>query len=98
MGLGNQQRSHLMPRFVSMELYERYKDDVWKLTNARQRYEPGKALRGLTDAEIASQLGLTEEEVTEIRCIVENEKIPLEAYLDADKTKEKRFKRPPRKE
>jgi DNA-directed RNA polymerase sigma subunit (sigma70/sigma32) len=81
-----------MPRFVSMDLYNRYKEDVWKLTNAKQRFEPGKANRGLTDKEIASRLGLTVEEVIEIRCIAETEKISLEAHLDADDTKEKRFK------
>lgn len=86
-----------MPRFVSMELYERYKDRVWNLTNARQRFVPGKEHRGLTDAEIASRLGLGVEEVTEIRCIAEKEKIPLENYLDADDTKERRFKRPPKR-
>jgi DNA-directed RNA polymerase sigma subunit (sigma70/sigma32) len=86
-----------MPRFVSMDVYERYKDEVWKLTNAKQRLEPGKKHRGLTDEEIASKLGLTVEEVIEIRCIAENDNISLEAYLDADNTKEKRFKRPPGK-
>jgi hypothetical protein len=85
-----------MPRFLSMELYHRYKEDVWRLTNARQRYEPGKALRGLTDSEIASGLGLSVEEVIEIRSIAEKEKIPLEFYLDAERVKEKRFKRVPR--
>jgi DNA-directed RNA polymerase sigma subunit (sigma70/sigma32) len=84
-----------MPRFVSMELYNRYKEEVWKLTNAKQRLEPGKANRGLTDKEIASRLGLTAEEVMEIRCIAENEKISLEAHLDAEAIKEKRFSRPP---
>ncbi len=86
-----------MPRFVSMNLYNRYKDEVWKLTNAKQRFEPGKAHRGLTDKEIASQLGLIVEEVIEIRCIAENDNISLEAYLDAEDTKEKRFKRIPGK-
>ena len=86
-----------MPSFVSMDVYERYKDEVWKLTNAKQRLEPGKKHRGLTDEEIASKLGLTVEEVIEIRCIAENDNISLEAYLDADNTKEKRFKRPPGK-
>ena len=80
-----------------MDVYERYKDEVWKLTNAKQRLEPGKKHRGLTDEEIASKLGLTVEEVIEIRCIAENDNISLEAYLDADNTKEKRFKRPPGK-
>jgi len=86
-----------MPRFVSMDLYNRYKEEVWKLTNARQRLEPGKANRGLTDKEIASRLGLTVEEVMEIRCIAENDNISLETHLDADDTKEKRFSRPPGK-
>ena len=86
-----------MPRFVSMDLYNRYKDDVWNMTNAKQRLEPGGAHRGLADKEMALRLGLTIEEVIEIRCIAENEKIQLEAYLDAEDTKEKRFKRPPGK-
>ena len=43
-----------MPRYVSMDLYERYKGEIFKLTNARQRLEPGKKHGGLTDEEIAS--------------------------------------------
>ena len=86
-----------MPKFVSIDLYNRYKDEVWNLTNANQRLEPGKKHRGLTDIEIASKLGLTVAEVTEIRCIAESEKTPLEAYLDADDTKAKRFKTLPGK-
>jgi len=83
-----------MPGFVSIDLYNRYREDVWKLTNAKQRFEPGKTNRGLTDKEIASHLGLTVEEVIEIRCIAEIDKIRLKTYLDAEKTKEKRFIRP----
>ena len=86
-----------MPRFVNPDLYNRYKDKVWKLTNAQQRYEPGKAHRGLSDAEIAGRLGLKAEEVTEIRCIIENEMIPLDKYLDAEDIKEQRYKRAPGK-
>lgn len=86
-----------MPRFVNKDLYNRYKDEVWKLTNAQQRYEPGKAHRGLSDKEIAERLGLSMEEVTEIRCIAENEMISLEKYLDAEDIKEQRYKRAPGK-
>ena len=86
-----------MPRFVNMDLYNRYKDEIWKLTNAKQRFEPQISHRGLTDREIASQLGLTVAEVAEIRCIAENEMISLEKYLDADDTKEQRYKRAPGK-
>jgi DNA-directed RNA polymerase sigma subunit (sigma70/sigma32) len=49
------------------------------------------------DEEIAKRLGLKAEEVTEIRCIVENEMISLEKYLDAEDTKEQRYKRAPGK-
>jgi len=80
-----------------MDLYHRYKDQVWKLTNARQRHEPGKAHRGLTDEEIAKRLKLTVAEVTEIRCIAEIEMSSLGKYLDAEDTKEKRYKRAPGK-
>ncbi len=86
-----------MPRFVNIDLYNRHKDEIWKLTNAKQRFEPQISHRGLTDREIASQLGLTVAEVTEIRCIAENEMISLEKYLDADDTKEQRYKRAPGK-
>ncbi len=86
-----------MPRFVSMNLYERYRDAVWDLANVRQRYEPGRKHRGLTDEEIAAKLGLTAEDAAEIRCIAEIEKTPLEAYLDAEGIKEERFKRLPGK-
>ena len=86
-----------MPKFVNPDLYKRYKDEVWKLTNAQQRYESGKAHRGLSDEEIAERLELKVEEVTEIRCIVENEMISLEKYLDAEGTKEQRYKRSPGK-
>jgi DNA-directed RNA polymerase sigma subunit (sigma70/sigma32) len=87
-----------MPRFVSMDLYHRFKDNVWRLTNYRQRYETGKAHRGLTDKEIAQRLRLSVEDVIEIRSIAENEKISLEACLEADRIKEKRFNGVPKKE
>ena len=86
-----------MPKFIDMDLYHRYKDQVWKLTNARQRHEPGKTHRGLTDHEIAARLKLTVAQVTEIRSIAEIEMISLDKYLDAEGTKEKRFKRTPGK-
>ena len=84
-----------MPRFVSMELYNRYKNEVWRLTNAKQRFEPGARHRGLTDSEIGERLGLTVEEVIEIRSIAENDFIPTESYLAAEDVKEARYKKPP---
>jgi len=86
-----------MSMFVKRDLYNRYKDKVWHLTNAKQRYEPGMEHRGLSDKEIAAQLGLSIEKVTEIRCIAEIEMISLEKYLDAEDIKEKRYRRAPGK-
>lgn len=86
-----------MPRFVRMDVYNRYRDEVWKLTNAKQRHEPGKAGRGLSDKEIADRLNLSLEEVIEIRSVAELEMIPLENYLDAEHIKEKRYRKRPTK-
>lgn len=81
-----------MSKFIPPEMYRRYRDEVLKLTNIRQRFEPGKRLRGLSDQEIASHLGLKIEEVVEIRCLAELEVTPLEAALEAEEIKEERFK------
>lgn len=86
-----------MPRPVSPELYQRYGQQVWEWTNRVQRFVPGEQNRGLTDQEIASRLGLTVHEVIEIRAIAEHDRIPLEAYLEAEEIKESRFKRIPEK-
>ena len=86
-----------MSKFVNMDLYNRYKDEILILTNARQRFEPHASHRGLTDREIASRLGLSAADVTEIRCIAEIEMISLENYLDANDIKELRYKRAPGK-
>lgn len=82
-----------MSRFVSMDLYYRYKDEVWRLTNAQQQTDAAGLQRGLSEQEIADRLGLAVEDVLEIRCIVEHEMTPLQEHLDADDTKESRFRR-----
>jgi DNA-directed RNA polymerase specialized sigma subunit len=86
-----------MPKTVSPEVYRRHGRQVWECTNRVQRFVPGEPNRGLTDKEIASRLGLSLQEVIEIRSIAEHDFIPLEAYLEAEKTKESRFKRIPKK-
>jgi hypothetical protein len=80
-----------MPFFVSPELYRRHRDEVIALTTARQRHEPGRNLRGLTDAEIAEKLRITPEEVTEIRCIAELDLLEADRFFEADAWKEARF-------
>jgi DNA-directed RNA polymerase specialized sigma subunit len=79
-----------MPSYVSVDLYEKHKDTILSLTNARQRYEPGRGLRGLTDKEIAERLGISQEEATEIRCIAELDLAESSRYFEADAWKEER--------
>jgi len=81
-----------MSRIVISDLYQRYGDQVWELTNWRQRWEPDGVQRGLTDAEIAERLGLSTAEVVEIRCVAETDRIPLDDYLGAEEVKERRFR------
>ena len=66
-----------MFKTISPKLYQKYKDQVLDQSNARQRYEASANLRGLTDKEIAEKLGLSEDEVTEIRILAELETPPL---------------------
>ena len=81
-----------MPSPIAPELYQQHKDKVLALTNARQRYEPGKHLRGLTDAEIGATLGITAAEATEIRCIAELDLIDSQRFFEADDWKQDRFR------
>lgn len=79
-----------MPFSISPDLYNEFEARVLTLTNARQRYEPGKHLRGLTDAEIAAELGITPAEATEIRCIAEVDLADAARFFEADEWKEGR--------
>lgn len=76
-----------------MELYQRYRDEVWRLTNAHQHTDAAGVRRGLSEQEIAERLGIAVQDVIEIRCIAEHEMTPLQAYMDADDIKESRFRR-----
>ena len=82
-----------MALIISPELYRKFKDKVMAYTNSRQRYEPGKPSRGLSDAEIAENLGITAEEVMEIRCIAELEAIETSRFFEADPWKQDRYSR-----
>ncbi len=79
-----------MPFSISASLYREFKDRVLALTNARQRHEPGKAIRGLTDEEIAKTLGISTAEATEIRCIAELDLMDPARFFEADEWKEER--------
>lgn len=76
---------------VDPDLYERHKDFVLEHgLGRRQRYERGVYRKEMTDAEIATVLGITERDVTEIRCIAEVDTIPPEAWEEAQAEKDRR--------
>jgi hypothetical protein len=69
-------------------IYRKYKDQVLQLCNSFQTI--GK--RGLSDQEIAEQLGLDERTVTEIRCVAERDLYPLDEWEKAIEFKRKATK------
>ena len=75
-----------MTKYISPELYHKYKQQVLEMSPAIQYYE-GTTLKResscLTDREIADKLGLDVDEVTEIRCIAEIDLLPADAWLKA---------------
>ena len=79
-----------MPKYVSPELYEKYKHQILEMSCAIQVYEGTVAVRdshSLTDQEIADKLGLDVEDVTEIRCIAEIDTLPADTWMKSDNWK-----------
>ena len=74
---------------VPVEVYERYKDQVLRLSLSYQKWvaaEDGgvllKTIDQLSDKQIAERLGLDEEVVRRIRCMAEWD-LPLEVWRNA---------------
>jgi len=75
-----------MPKYVSTELYDKYKVKILEMSPAIQCYDGTKVRRessSLSDQEIANRLGLDVEDVTEIRCIAELELLPADAWVQS---------------
>ena len=85
-----------MSRYVSPELYNKYKHKIIEMSPAIQCYEGIRLVRDsscLTDEEIAERLGLDVEDVTEIRCIAEIELLPADAWLQSERHKREKARR-----
>ena len=85
-----------MSRYVSPELYHKYKHQVLEMSPAIQYYEGTTLQREtscLTDREIADRLGLDVDDVTEIRCIAEIDLLPADAWLKSENWKRERTRR-----
>ena len=82
-----------MSKYVSPELYHKYKHQVLEMSPAIQYYE-GTTLRResscLTDQEIADRLGLAVDDVTEIRCIAEIDLLPADTWLKSENRQRER--------
>jgi len=72
------------------ELYRRFGREIFELSLAHQRYEGVKQVRPLSDAEIALRLGLTEEEVADLRCVAEVDQLSTDWFREADAFKKGR--------
>ena len=86
-----------MAKYVSPELYNKYKHQVLEMSPAIQYYEGTTLIREsscLTDQEIADRLGLDVDEVTEIRCIAEIDLLPADTWLRSANWKREKVQRP----
>ena len=85
-----------MPKYVSPELYNKYKNKILEMSPAIQYYEGTKVRRessSLSDREIADRLGLDVEDVTEIRCIAELEILPADTWIQSANWKRKKTRK-----
>ena len=79
-----------MSKYISPELYHKYKHQVLEMSPAIQYYEGTTAQRessSLSDQEIADRLGLDVDDVTEIRCVAEIDLLPADTWIKSDNWK-----------
>lgn len=82
-----------MAKFVSPELYNKYKQQVLDMSLAVQNYigiEQQRDSSCLTDKEIAQKLGLKVDDVREIRTIAQNDLHTADAWIESDREKRRK--------
>ncbi len=85
-----------MPKYLSPELYHKYKHQVLEMSPAIQYYQGTEAQRessSLSDQEIADRLGLDVADVTEIRCIAEIDLLPADTWMESANWKQEAVRR-----
>ena len=80
--------------FVDPDTYKRYKDEILELSHAvqvnfQEHLPANKRKPGLSDQQIAEELGLELKVVREIRCVAERDKYSLDEFEEAIRFKEK---------
>ena len=82
-----------MAKYVSPELYNKYKQQVLDMSLAVQNYigiEQQRDSSCLTDKEIAEKLGLSVDDVREIRTIAWNDLHTADAWIESDNEKRRK--------
>jgi len=82
-----------MARYVSAELYNKYKKQVHDMSLATQKYiglQQQRVTTSLTDAEIAEKLGLSVADVREIRVIAQNDLHAADTWAKSDNEKRRK--------
>ena len=82
-----------MGKYVSIDLYNKYKQQVHDMSLAVQNYiglEQQRESSCLSDREIAEKLGLAVDEVTEIRTIAQNDLLPADTWIESDAEKKRK--------
>lgn len=80
--------------FVEPEIYEKHRAEVLRLSdstqvNFQEHLPATKRGRGLSDREIAEQIGLDERTVREIRVVAERDVYPIDEWRKAIEFKDK---------
>ncbi|MFC2011460.1 hypothetical protein ACFLUR_04155 [Chloroflexota bacterium] len=85
-----------MDKYLTPEIYNKYKQQVLDMSLAVQYYvglEQQRESSCLSDGEIAKRLGLSVEEVREIRTIAENDLLPADTWMKSDEEKRRKSKK-----
>jgi ribosome-binding protein aMBF1 (putative translation factor) len=84
-----------MDKYLDPEIYNKYKQQVLDMSLAVQYYvgvEQQRESSCLSDGEIAQRLGLSVQEVSEIRTIAENDLMPADTWMKSDEEKRRKAK------
>lgn len=82
-----------MDKYLTPEMYNKYKQQVLDMSLAVQYYiglEQQRESSCLSDGEIAERLGLSAPEVSEIRTIAENDLMPADTWMKSDEEKRRK--------
>jgi len=84
-----------MDKYLTPEIYNKYQQQVLDMSLGVEYYvglEQQSESSCLSDGEIAKRLGLSVQEVREIRTIAENDLLPADTWMKSDEEKRRKSK------